>query len=338
MRSEFAGPGRTVSDVFADLVRSQRSVIVAEDKERQEQAVRLAIEQSEGHGNWELYRLDRELFVATMDIEYDEPRRELIRGDGLVYFYVKLSGRSHLSLPGRASPMIVEGPCLLTLLQAPAVDSFFEMAPACREQSVTLYCRPSFVAALAQESGLGNGPLLCELLRHPTEGTWCRQLPLTPHLHYLARSLIESPYRNRMRILNAEGKARELLCEVLQLLDTGGGSVSGCATDSDLRRLDSARHILRTQLNPAPRVVDVARTVGMSESKLKRSFKTRFGITVFEYGLECRMRKALELLRVRQMPVAQVAFAAGYRHATSFTAAFRQFYGFLPRSARSEVH
>ncbi|MGH8240440.1 MAG: hypothetical protein ACREXP_25950 [Steroidobacteraceae bacterium] len=33
----------------------------------------------------ELYRLDRELFVATMDVAYNEPRRELIRGEGLVY-------------------------------------------------------------------------------------------------------------------------------------------------------------------------------------------------------------------------------------------------------------
>jgi AraC-like DNA-binding protein len=338
MRSEFAGPGRTVSDVFEDLVRSGRSVLVAEDKERQEQAVRLPLEQSEGHGHWELYRLDRELFVATMDVAYDEPRRELIRGDGLIYFYVKLSGRSHFSLPGRASPMMVEGPCLLTLLQAPAVDTFFELAPACREKSVTLYCRPEFVATLARESGLGKGPLLCELLEQPTEGLWCRQLPLTPHLIYLAKSLLESPYRNRLRILNAEGKARELLCEVLQLLDTGGSSFTGCATDSELRRLDSARQILRTQLNPAPRVVNVARAVGMSESKLKRSFKARFGVTVFDYGLECRMRHALELLRARHMPVAQVAYSVGYRHATSFTAAFRQFYGFLPRSARGEMH
>ena len=86
------------------------------------------------------------------------------------------------------------------------------------------------------------------------------------------------------------------------------------------------------------RICDVARTVGMSESKLKRAFKARFGVTVFEYGLECRMRHALELLRCKKMPVGQVAFAVGYRHQTSFASAFRDFFGFLPSSARTDMH
>jgi len=338
MRSEFAGPGCTVTDVFADLARAKRSVIVAEDLERRAQAARIALEHSEGHGYWELYRLDRELFVATMDVEYDEPRRELIPGEGLVYLYVKLSGRSHFALPGRASPLAVEGPCLLAVFQAPGLDTTLEMAPGIRESSVTLYCQPSFLASLARESGLGKGPVLGELLEVTSHGLWYRQLPLTANLLYLAKSFLQSPYRRRMRLLNAEGKALELLCEILQVLDSDTDGLAICLSDQELRRLDSARHMLRTQFNPAPRVVDVARTIGMSESKLKRAFKTRFGITLFDYGLECRMRYALELLRSNHMPVGQVAYAVGYRHPTSFTAAFRQFYGFLPKSARTEMN
>jgi AraC-like DNA-binding protein len=76
----------------------------------------------------------------------------------------------------------------------------------------------------------------------------------------------------------------------------------------------------------------------MSESKLKRTFKARFGATVFDYGLECRMRHALELLRCRRMSVGQVAYAVGYRHQTSFTSAFFQFFGFLPSKARTDMH
>jgi transcriptional regulator GlxA family with amidase domain len=76
----------------------------------------------------------------------------------------------------------------------------------------------------------------------------------------------------------------------------------------------------------------------MSESKLKRAFKARFGVTVFDYGLECRMRYALELLRCKRMSVGQVAYAAGYRHQTSFASAFHDYFGFLPSKARTEMH
>jgi AraC-like DNA-binding protein len=72
----------------------------------------------------------------------------------------------------------------------------------------------------------------------------------------------------------------------------------------------------------------------MSASKLKRTFKARFGVTVFDYGLDCRMREALELLRCNHLSVGQVAHRVGYSHQTSFTAAFRHHFGFLPKDAR----
>ena len=51
-------------------------------------------------------------------------------------------------------------------------------------------------------------------------------------------------------------------------------------------------------------------------------------MTVFEYGLECRMRHALELLHGHTMSICQVAENVGYQHQTSFTAAFGTISGF----------
>jgi transcriptional regulator GlxA family with amidase domain len=56
---------------------------------------------------------------------------------------------------------------------------------------------------------------------------------------------------------------------------------------------------------------------------------------VFDYGLDCRMRHAHELLRANSMSICQVAECVGYQHQTSFTAAFRDHFGFLPSEARS---
>jgi AraC-like DNA-binding protein len=38
------------------------------------------------------------------------------------------------------------------------------------------------------------------------------------------------------------------------------------------------------------------------------------------------------------MCVGQVAYAVGYRHQTSFASAFKDFFGFLPSKARTEMH
>jgi transcriptional regulator GlxA family with amidase domain len=47
------------------------------------------------------------------------------------------------------------------------------------------------------------------------------------------------------------------------------------------------------------------------------------------------MRHAHQLLRANSMSICQVAECVGYQHQTSFTAAFRGHFGFLPSEARS---
>lgn len=112
------------------------------------------------------------------------------------------------------------------------------------------------------------------------------------------------------------------MCEVLALaLAQEEESAHAVVSESETRQLDVARRMLAENLRAPLRICDIARAIGMSESKLKRTFKARFGATVFDYGLECRMRHALELLRCKRMAVGQVTYLVGYRHQTSFASA-----------------
>ena len=153
-------------------------------------------------------------------------------------------------------------------------------------------------------------------------------------LHYVATSLLQSPYQHGFRLLHSEAKALELLCQVLSPTPNAFDPERSSVTTTVVRQIDTVRRILGTQYTPIPHICELARRVGMSESKLKRAFKEHFGMTVFEYGLECRMHHALELLRANSMSICQVAECVGYQHQTSFTAAFRDHFGFLPSEAR----
>lgn len=128
----------------------------------------------------------------------------------------------------------------------------------------------------------------------------------------------------------------ELLCEVLHCAAELPQAVAPTA-DDELRRLDLARRIVTTQFSPPPQIGQIARRVGMSDTKLKRAFKARFGTTLFDMSVEVRMRHALELLRCKRMSVGQVAYAVGYSHQTTFASAFKQHFGFLPSTARQQI-
>ena len=57
-------------------------------------------------------------------------------------------------------------------------------------------------------------------------------------------------------------------------------------------------------------------------------------MTMADYCLECRMRRAQQLLLEARLTIAQVAESVGYEHQSSFTAAFRSHVGMLPREYR----
>jgi AraC-like DNA-binding protein len=332
------GPATTVTNLFANLSTLSHGETIGEHPERHLHGKRIPIERSQGHGTWDLYRLDQDFFVVAADCVYDTPRVEVVPGEGLVEFHLRLSGELQMSLPGRSASVAVTGPSLLLMYQPPGVDVTEHIKPKVRDSGVSLYCRPEFLAHIARRSGIADWDLLEQIDRHPRESVWCRQVQLSPTMLYIGTSLLASPYRGGVRLLHAEAKALELLCEVLGNSWNDGARTAQIASDSEERRLETARQMLASSLSVPPRICDIARVVGMSQSKLKRAFKLRFGVTVFDYGLECRMRHALELLRCRRMCVGQVAYAVGYRHQTSFAAAFKEFFGFLPSKARTEMH
>jgi AraC-like DNA-binding protein len=332
-----AAPARTMSNLFRDLRRVSRGQFIGEYPDRHSQGACLPVERSQGHGRWELYRLDHDLYVVTADCIYDTPRDEVVAGEGLIEFSLRLSGRLQLNLPGRPKPLDVESPALL-MLHLPVGMPITELVDANRRDAVvSLYCSPQYLRTLVERNGTCRLPVFDAIDAHAAGNVWYQLSPLSPSLVYIAQSLLDSPYQHDTRLLHAEAKALELLCELLRGDDTEAVDASASVrSDSALRRLNLARRMLSCQFNPPPRISDVARAASMSKSTLKRAFTARFGISVSDYGKERRMQHALQLLRCEHLPVGEVSIAVGYKHQTSFTSAFREFFGFLPRDARTD--
>jgi len=326
-------PAGTVRHLFANLRELTRGELIGEDPEHNAEASRLRVDRTDGHGSYELYRLDRELFILTIDCLFDTAREEIAPGEGLLELHLCLRGRLTMRLPHRSQPVVAQGPSLLLLYQPPGADMSERLEAGMRYTALSLYCRPSFLADLLRRNGIPDSPLLQSIAANDGSQVWHEKRPLGAGLHYVATSLLQSPYQQGFRLLHSEAMALELLCQVLA--PDGAGDDRSVATTTVVRQIDAVRRILGTQYTPIPHICDLARRVGMSESKLKRAFKEHFGTTVFEYGLECRMRHALELLRVGSMSIYQVAECVGYQHQTSFTAAFRDHFGFLPSEARA---
>ncbi len=325
-----------MSEVFDALSAPPPGTRYLADPDRGISGARMRVDASQGTGSWDFLRIRNDLFMVATDAVYDEPRQEVMLGEGHYEFYAKLSGRLRFDLP-RGGSFEMTGPTLVFVRQARGVNLRETLHARTRETCATVHCRPEFLRSLLDEERLRA---LDSLVDTGSDNPLVlRQFPLTPALAVCIRNLISCPFDGALRLLYLESKVLEYLCHALAACVEGHRTADLESTGSIDPRLDLARARLIEPSGLIPGVRELARLVGLSESKLKRDFKAAFGKSIVEYALERRMALAMDMLRAGTKPVGEVAAAVGYRHHTSFTAAFRRFYGFSPRtSGKATAH
>lgn len=100
--------------------------------------------------------------------------------------------------------------------------------------------------------------------------------------------------------------------------------------------LDRVRVRIAAEFLRALTIEDLARSAGMSRDHLRRTFKTRFGLTPIAYLEECRMKQAAVLLRETDQEVKEVAGHVGFKNANNFSTAFKRFHGVSPEIFRAQ--
>ncbi|MFE6797149.1 helix-turn-helix transcriptional regulator [Paenibacillus chitinolyticus] len=154
--------------------------------------------------------------------------------------------------------------------------------------------------------------------------------PNTPEIHRCVSDMLNCTYDGAMKRLYMESKAMELIALF--------GEVEGYEAEigktflnrDDLAKLDQARELVIRHFEQPLSIRELARKVGLNEFKLKKGFRERFGMTVFELVRKQRMEKALYCMEVQRMNVGETAVSVGYSNFSNFAAAFHKMYGYNP--------
>ena len=83
-------------------------------------------------------------------------------------------------------------------------------------------------------------------------------------------------------------------------------------------------------------VEDMARQTGLNRSYFGKVFKVATGKSPQQYLIGYRMSKAMELLKLTALPVAEVGRAVGYPNQLHFSRAFKNALGVSPRDWRRQ--
>lgn|GEM_PF-1538454 len=129
---------------------------------------------------------------------------------------------------------------------------------------------------------------------------------------------------------------------ILHLLQKGAQLESPCLScqtknnESLCMKVKMAQEYILSHLSENLTIPSIAMKVGTNQNYLKKQFKEILGCTIFEFIRENRMTKAKFLLINTTKQIEEIALESGYSSISSFSQAFKSFYGFSPSSLTKE--
>lgn len=103
---------------------------------------------------------------------------------------------------------------------------------------------------------------------------------------------------------------------------------------SDVDKIYQAAHLIKENLGDPLTILELARRVGINQTKLKEGFKKVFGNTIFGYLQQIRMNEARNYLLNTNLSIQQIGNLVGYQHMSNFSAAFKKINGISPLKLR----
>ena len=153
---------------------------------------------------------------------------------------------------------------------------------------------------------------------------------LSPAVLSVCHQLLTCPFTGKTRDLFMESKALELLCLQTNALASSSCDEARALTRREINRIHEARDCLVADLKNPPNLGLLSRQTGINETRLKTSFRTVFGVTMFEYLRRHKMEVARTWLEDGAKNVSESAYDVGYANVSHFIRAFRGIFGVTP--------
>lgn len=101
------------------------------------------------------------------------------------------------------------------------------------------------------------------------------------------------------------------------------------------RRVETALHLMKGNLQQKTSLSGIAACVNLSASRLSHLFKTETGVSPAKYLKHARMERAKQLLETSFLSVKQIMVAVGINDSSHFVRSFKNAYGLTPTDYRS---
>lgn len=168
-----------------------------------------------------------------------------------------------------------------------------------------------------------------------TENIWYK--PVDAASRELLQELLINKNESRLYYHNRIMRIVEIFFHWLRN-DSAYSSLKSTVSREDIRAAQVVESILTDDgVVIPPTIKELSRKVAMSDSKLKKIFKSVYGLPIYEYFQKHRMQKARLMLLSGNYSIKDVGYTLGYSNLSNFTLAFKKEFHKLPSEITKEL-
>ncbi len=160
-------------------------------------------------------------------------------------------------------------------------------------------------------------------------------LPSVTHQRIIS-DIENCPLQGSLGNLMLEGSLQQLIAWQLHQLGVPA-DVRANISARDKEILYAVKDYITTHLHHDHSILNLSRQFGINQTKLKKYFKSLFGVPVIEYVFNQKMEHARTLLYDKGMYVVEVARITGYKNPQHFATAFKRKFGVKPSGMKRNL-
>lgn len=159
-------------------------------------------------------------------------------------------------------------------------------------------------------------------------------IQLHPQLYQAIQNIKQCAFEGLTRKIYLESKINEILA---YCFDDRLTAQSIKLTTRDIACIHFGAHLIQTHISHPLTIEEIAKKVGINQTKLKLGFKQVFGTTVFGYLQELRMNQAQKYLMDTRDTIEEIGVKCGYINTSNFSNAFKKHFGHAPSALRQNI-
>jgi AraC family transcriptional regulator, transcriptional activator of the genes for pyochelin and ferripyochelin receptors len=156
-------------------------------------------------------------------------------------------------------------------------------------------------------------------------------ISLNPDMYSAIGKIMNCEFIGTSKTLMLESQAFELLANYLHQLNIQKVTQQKL-TAADIDKLHFIKELLHSQIESPPTLNELAKISGLNTFKLKNGFKELFGLPVYQYIKNEKLKLAFKAIQEKYYTVQEAAWMTGYTSLGSFSNAFYEKFGIRPSS------